>query len=546
MQLEEDFKQFIEFGNIFDRTTRTYLVQYLQQKFKPSLSKIESLSRSSSEFEYLKDALDKIFENEQMLNASSQNETLQNEIMKDAFKWMRQALQKAKSENPYEEEQKELERWHTRPTFMWVRHWYKLTNYLRDIYLPEEIDTRFYEQKFEQLTQGIDAYTLERDPKSIEKYKTELQRLDILIEDLLNRWQSLLTAKRLRHELDSIDKQREQFCELLYAKVEEFLKLLEIITPFQAEVGRYWDMSRGLWQKASFNILQKYSELLQKEESIQELADLLGRLREAETELEEETFAEVITKKTWIDDPYLKSEIGGIYESNHLPKVLPSEVSFLGYPETESVFYKKLADHSLLTFQEQGRSLVVSNKINYHTLQKERRKEKGPFIICIDTSGSMEGLPEQIAKVLCFAILKMASKEQRRCFLISFSVGIKTINLLDLANSMDEIVKFLSMSFHGGTDVTPAMMATLSMLETNDYKDADVLMVSDFVMFEIREEVTKKMRRQQEKDTKFHSLTISKQANPEIIQNFDNNWIYNPEDRGVVRQLVKDLRTLSN
>jgi uncharacterized protein with von Willebrand factor type A (vWA) domain len=185
---------------------------------------------------------------------------------------------------------------------------------------------------------------------------------------------------------------------------------------------------------------------------------------------------------------------------------------------------------------------VVSNKVNYYTQQKERRKEKGPLIICIDTSGSMEGLPEQIAKVLCFAILKMASREQRKCFLISFSVGIKTINLLDLANSMDEIVKFLSMSFHGGTDVTPAMMATLSMLETNDYKDADVLMVSDFVMFEIREEVTKKMRRQQEKDTKFHSLTISKQPNPEIIHKFDNNWIYNPEDRGIVKQLAKDLQ----
>jgi uncharacterized protein with von Willebrand factor type A (vWA) domain len=542
MQLEDDFKQFIEFGNIFDRPTRTYLVQYLHQKFKPTSSKIESLLQTSSEFEYLKDALDKIFDNQQLVEASRQNENLRQEIMKDAFKWMRQALQKAKSDSPYEEEQKELERWHTRPTFMWVKHWYKLTNYLRDIYIPEEIDTRFYEQKFEQLTKDIDAYTLERDPKSVDKYKVELKRLDILIEDLLNRWQSLLTAKRLAHELDNIDKQREQFCELLYAKVEEFLKLLEIITPFQAEVGRYWDMSRGLWQKASFNILQKYSELLQKEESIQELADLLGRMREAETELEEETFAQVITKKTWIDDPQLKSEIGGIHESNHLPKVLPSEVSFLGYPETESVFYKKLADHSLLTFQEQGRSLVVSNKVNYYTQQKERRKEKGPFIICIDTSGSMEGLPEQIAKVLCFAILKMASREQRKCFLISFSVGIKTINLLDLANSMDEIVKFLSMSFHGGTDVTPAMMATLSMLETNDYKDADVLMVSDFVMFEIREEVTKKMRRQQEKDTKFHSLTISKQPNPEIIHKFDNNWIYNPEDRGIVKQLAKDLQ----
>ncbi len=546
MQLENEFEQFIQFGNIFDRPTREYIVKYIHQKFHPSPQKLLALERESPEFEYLQAALDKIFANEQVVEASRQNDNLKREIMKDTLKWMRQALEKTKAENPYEEEQKELERWHTRPTFMWVRHWYKLTNYLRDIYTPDEIDTRFYEQKFEQLTQPIDAFTLERDPKNgTIKYETELKRLDILIEDLLNHWQSLLTAKRLAYELENIDNQRERFCELLYAKVEEFIKLLNIITPFQAEVGRYWDMSRGLWQEASFNILQKYAEILQREEAIQQLADLLGRLREAETELEEETYAEVITKKTWIDDPTLKSEIGGIHESNHLPKVLPSEVSLLGYPETESVFYKKLADHSLLTFREQGRSLVTSNKVNYYTQQRERRKEKGPFIICVDTSGSMEGLPEQIAKILCFAILKMASREQRKCFLISFSVGIKTINLLDLANSMDEVVKFLSMSFHGGTDVTPAMMATINMLETNDYKDADVLMVSDFVMFEIRDEVVKKMRRQQEKDTKFHSLTISKQANPEIVHKFDNNWIYNPEERGIVKQIAQDLRQLA-
>lgn len=540
-----DFTRFIEFGNIFDRPTREYLVQYIQQKIKPEKQTIFHDPPESERFDYLKDALDNIFAEPKMLELAQKNEQVANEIIKDTLKWMRQAEQERDTDNPHQEEQKELERWHTRPSFMWVRHWYKLTNYLRDIYTQSEINTKFYEQKFEELTRPINAYELERNPQEGSKtYAQELARLEVLIDDLLAHWQALLTAKRLAYELEYIDRQREQFCELLYAKVEEFLKLLDIVMPFQEEVGHFWDMSRGLWQETGFDVLKKYADLLEQEDKIRALADMLGRLREAEIELEEERFEQVLSKKSWRQDLTQKSEIGGVYEGKELSKVLPSEVSLLGYPETESVFLKKYAEGKLLSFQEQGQKLVHSDEINYFTQQKERKKERGPFILCIDTSGSMEGTPEQIAKVLCFAILKMAAREQRNCFLISFSIGIKTINLLDLANSLDEVVKFLSMSFHGGTDATPALMATLNMLESKDYQEADVLMVSDFVMFDIKDEVLRKIHQEKQKGTNFHSLTISKQANPEIIQEFDHNWLYNPDERGVIKQLAQDLREI--
>lgn len=535
---DSDFTQFIEFGNIFDRPTREYLVQYLKNKIQPEKQKLQFLSDNSVDFQYLQTALDKIFENDKLLKVGKENTVLGGEIIKDTLKWLKQAHQRNKAENPYEEERKELDRWFGKPAFLWVRTWYILTNYLREIYTREEIDTLFYQQKFEEITRPIDAKALENKQKD---YSKQLAELDILIEDLLNRWQSLLTAKTLQFELENIDKQREEFCALLYAKIEEFVKLLSILTPFQNEIGRFWDMSRGLWKTTHFDVLEKYAVLLDKEQSIQELADLLGRMRETEMEIEEEVYEQVISKRTWVEDYHLKDEIGGVYESDNLNYVLPSEVSLLGFAETESIFLKKFADKQLLSFRHQGKVLVQSDNINYFSQQRLKRKEKGPFIICIDTSGSMEGLPEQIAKVVCFAILKMASREQRKCFLISFSIGIQTVNLTDLANSMDEVVKFLAMSFHGGTDVTPAMIATVNMLTTNDYKEADVLMISDFVMFEIREEVLKKIRYEQTKGTKFHSLTISQMPNPEIIHQFDNQWIYRPESREVVKQVVKDL-----
>jgi uncharacterized protein with von Willebrand factor type A (vWA) domain len=140
--------------------------------------------------------------------------------------------------------------------------------------------------------------------------------------------------------------------------------------------------------------------------------------------------------------------------------------------------------------------------------------------------------------------MKMAAKEQRKCYLISFSIGIKSINLLDLANSMDKIAEFLTMSFDGGTDVTPALSEALDMLQTNDYREGDVLMVSDFVMFEIRQEILDRIKREKEKDTKFHSLTIGKKANQEVLDAFDNCWMYDPESKRIIEQLTKDLQKL--
>jgi uncharacterized protein with von Willebrand factor type A (vWA) domain len=139
----------------------------------------------------------------------------------------------------------------------------------------------------------------------------------------------------------------------------------------------------------------------------------------------------------------------------------------------------------------------------------------------------------------------MAAREKRRCFLISFSTGLQTINLLELENSLDQVVKFLSMTFQGGTDIHPPMYEAINMLHTRDYKHADVLMISDFIMYQMQESLVKRMKGEQRRGTLFHSLTVnSGVANPAIVELFDNYWVYNPEDRNIARQLAADLKAI--
>jgi hypothetical protein len=38
-------------------------------------------------------------------------------------------------------------------------------------------------------------------------------------------------------------------------------------------------------------------------------------------------------------------------------------------------------------------------------------------------------------------------------------------------------------------------------------------------------------------DTKFYCLVIGEQANPEQLKVFDQSWLYNPEEKGVYREI---------
>lgn len=537
----EDFDQFIQFGQIFDKPTRRYLVEYICHKIHPETFELGDFIFENYGFDYLRKSLDQLFENAPLITLAKQHENISRQIIQDTLKWMRRAYLKTQAASPYAEEKNQYNRWCDTPTFLWVQNWYYATNLLKEIYPAETLNVAFYEQKLEDLTRPIDAQALLRQAKP---YTAELAALETVTEDLLAQWNALLTAKSLAFELAHWQKQFEEHQQWVEAKVEEFAKLSRIISPFIQDLGNYWDLQRKLWKNTGFDVLEQYAKLLHDEQNLQALADMLGKMRQAEIELDEEIYENVITHKTWVTDPQIRTEIDGIYESSELPKVLPSEISYLGYEATEAVFLKKYADQALLTWQYQGKKLVTSDQVYSIKQQKQKRKEKGPFIICIDTSGSMEGLPEQVAKTLCFAILKMAAQEHRKCFLISFSIGIQTINLLDLANSLDEVIRFLMMSFHGGTDATPALIAAIEMLQTNDYREADLLMVSDFVMFDLREEVKKLIRIQQQKNTQFHSLTITDETLPVFFESFDHHWVYRSDDKNVYKRLLNELRTI--
>lgn len=528
--LEQEYQRFIEFGTILDRKMRRYLVQYLQNKLDPGKYVVPELK--DEYFRYFRAALDRLFEIRNLLPLCQKNQRISRQVVLDTLFWLRKTFDKVRNKNPFQEEADRVENWAITPLHLFVKRWPVLIAFLENNYKRENLDSAFYRERFEKM---IGAKNME------DIGAADRERIELIINDLLARWDALVQSKILEYQLGKLDEELEQYNNLLEAKVEEYNKLSSLISPFSDYLG--WDMSRGLWEDSSFDVVQQYAELLEDEQSLQELADLLGNLREAELELEEESLAKTIIRQEWVSDETVPAEVVGIKTSGELASMLPSEAATLGDVMTEDLFLQKLLSQNLLAFQYEDRRLVKSEDHFLEVNQRIRQKEKGPFIVCVDTSESMRGRPEQVAKVLCLGILKMAIREKRRAYLINFSIGIKTLDLYDVANSVDALAKFLRLSFHGGTDISLPLYEALRQLKTEDYRDADVLVISDFIMYRIEKKVLEEVRYfQQHNAVGFHSLTLGQDPNTEILSFFDTNWQYDTVAKGVVRELGRVVR----
>ena len=528
-ELAAELERFVAYGNLLDRRTRRYLSDYLRAKATGGHAPDETLNDRYAT--YLRRAIDEIFQVDRLLFAGSGNQAISRQIVLDTLYWLRKSFREAATEHPFARETEFLRGWSVTPLREVKNRYSHLLRFLESDYVREELDTSFYRDRF--ATYFAHLQPTEEQTGAFER----------ILTDLLSQWDALLQTRILEFHLRRLDQHKQDYLERLGRKVEEYRQLRSILNPFTEYLG--WDMSRDLWQSTSFDVLRGYDALLADERSLQQLADLLGKMREAEIELEEETFEKTIVRQEWVTDEHSRAEIVGVRESSDLSHMLSSEAALLSQSDTETAFLKKFADHSLLTLQFEVRHLRRNEEKLMEIDRRIRKRERGPFIVCVDTSQSMMGRPEEIAKVLTLGILKMAVESDRRAYLISFSTGIQTLDLHDVANSIDELARFLNMSFYGGTDATLALYEALRQLRTHDYRDADVLMISDFVMYKIDRDVLDEIAHfQHNKATEFHSLALAREANAEVLGRFDTNWIYDPERKGVIRELTRGLATI--
>ena len=523
--LRLEYDRFVEFGQVLDRRGRRYLVEFIRHRLEPDRPLPPDLD--DAYFRYFREALGGVLSLGALVELCRRNAGLRRQVATDTLRWLRTTYQELRSKHPYEEEVRRLEAWAVTPAHVFAERWPLLTTFLEGTYAAHELPVGFFKARFEEAG-------------AVREPHEHREQREALLKDLLAQWDALLSAKILAHQLSHLRERAEDFQRLMEAKAAEYQKLIKIVSPFSDYLAGYWDMSRGLWADTDFDVLEHYADLLRREDELRELADLLGQWREAEIELEEETLEKTIVRQEWVSDPTQRSEISGVHESADLSNLVSSEAALLADGDTESAFLKRFAEAQLLTFRYDDRKLVKSTDHETEVYNRVRERERGPFILCVDTSESMSGRPEQVAKVLALGILKMAGRVGRRAYLINFSTGIQTLDLRDVARSLEDIAGFLRMSFRGGTDISLPLYECFRQLRGDDYREADVLVISDFIMYKLDGDIIGDMRHfQHNKATEFHALVLGEHANEQIVGAFDTTWQY--DGAGVVRRVARDV-----
>ena len=218
--------------------------------------------------------------------------------------------------------------------------------------------------------------------------------------------------------------------------------------------------------------------------------------------------------------PQPSAEAEEIGNGDDLQHLLPSETAILSDHYTESLFYYKYATKQLQLFANRPKN--ESHFKKEQTQTKKPRLENGPIIVAVDTSGSMSGKPLKIAYSVLTQLLRLARRQKRKVFLMSFSVRAKFLDLSFPRNWM-RLKAFLEDRFTGGTDGEEMLNRSIEMLQSKSFSMADVLIISDFYFPLPIEPTKKKMLVEHNKGTRFYGLKIDS-TDKQYDKILDKTW----------------------
>ena len=402
------------------------------------------------------------------------------------------------------------------------------------------IDSSFWNKEIDALSKRTSSIKNKKDTKIKIVKKANTDTIQKIEEDekvcrtlLQKKWEKSLDILYNDWELQEIQKYREK----LMKELDEWLKLVQeiddLLSSLSIDTGVLFDLSKGDISLQDIQQLKKWVEYISQNDGVKELCDMLGRLRLADKTSKEEIVKNISHLTQSIPDINSNEEIVGIRLGKDLEHVLPQELALLSDDNTSILFDLKYIESRLMCFDMEGVSKEIIEIEEEKLIQSSEDENLGPIIICVDTSGSMSGSPETIAKAVTLYMATKAINQNRNCYLINFSTGIETLDLSGILG-VSKVMEFLKMSFHGGTDATYAVEHALEMMKSKEYKKADLLMISDFVMGALPTKLKENIKEAKNDKNKFYSLAIGNLFLESYLKDiFDDEWVFNPDNSSI-------------
>ena len=219
-----------------------------------------------------------------------------------------------------------------------------------------------------------------------------------------------------------------------------------------SELCEVWGLGTGENCQVAFQNKKDAIERIRRSSKLHKLTDLVGKFKES---------AIVEQKKK---AKHGAVEIKGVTTGDKIQDTLPSDRMNLCNDITKGDFYRRMSEHGLLQYSKE------SNK----------QKNKGPIIVCVDTSGSMQGDEEIWSKALTVGILEVAQMQKRdfACIIYS-SHADKPIVIKKDEIAPQKIIDCAERFHNGGTSFEAPLNEALELIKDSTFKNADIVFITD-------------------------------------------------------------------
>lgn len=349
------------------------------------------------------------------------------------------------------------------------------------------------------------------------RYSRTDVRWQTLRRHFMDKWRRLLEQREERYQREHM----ERLCKDYFRMASEAARMLQ-------NVGKAGDglSPRLAWLQMTLSPelrerIRALSQTMRKSRLIKELNDVLGRKQADEQHLYQ-AMRGYMPVTLWRSATH--SDIVGITEGNDLNALLPVEYCYLADPALEPIFYRRYAERKLAVFDSVSRQVERADAAAKRGHEVQKHQRKGPFVVCVDTSGSMEGGREVLAKSIVLSLALMAERLNRPCRIVFFSDQTEVIDLEHLYDDLPQLESFLCRTFHGGSDMTCAMRDSLAALMRDDFRYADLLWLSDFEMEPLSPMWLQYVAELKQRGMRLYAVSFGLRAEPSYLELADRVW----------------------
>ncbi len=196
---------------------------------------------------------------------------------------------------------------------------------------------------------------------------------------------------------------------------------------------------------------------LARNKKLGELARMVGRFKQDARALKRKTLERGVAEAYDIE---LGSELG---------RLIPAELLAMHHPVLKRDFHRRVLEGAVLQYR----------------LRDDEPKGKGPMVVCIDVSSSMQGDKEMWAKAVALTLMDIARRQRRLFRAVMFSSGDVSLKVLDLNRERryrPDLARVVEMAEYfpgGGTDFEAPIDAAVELLGEKKLKRGDIVIITD-------------------------------------------------------------------